>query len=179
MNKFVNCALVLTSSSVLERFYDDDDFSGLYTNPQAVANNIRKASFVGWTVPLLTVPATGDFISLQPFKEALLKEWKDKMFLNDPAITYLIGLVKQEPRLGMFWCDPKGERRSDEEVAEKILFGIPYDEQPHDESPYRNTSAHREWTVAEGLCEGRLVVTDEKYYIPWYNKVVIGVKHEL
>lgn len=179
MGQFVNCILVLQESSLVDRLYEDDDISGLYGNPFVVAGNIEKASFVGWTVPLPAVPSKGDSIYLMPFKEALLKEWKDKMFLNDPAITYLIDLVKQEPRLGMFWCDPKGERRPDEEIAEKILFGIPYDEQPHDESPYRDAAAHKEWVRTEGLCEGRLIVTDDKIYVPGCDKVVIGVKHEL
>ena len=57
---------------------------------------------------------------------------------------------------------------------EKILSGIPYDE-----SPYRDAAAHKEWVRTEGLCEGRLILTDDKIYVPGCDKVVIGVKHEL
>lgn len=179
MGQFVNCILVLTESSLVDRLYDDDDISGLYGNPFVVAGNIEKASFVGWTVPLPAVPSKGDCISLMPFKDKVIAEWKDKMFLKDPAITHFINLVKHEPRLGMFWCKPMGERYSDNEVIEKILSGIPYDEQPHDDSPYRDAAAHKEWVRTEGLCEGRLIVTEDKIYVPGHNTVVVGVEHEL
>ena len=174
MGQFVNCILVLTESSLVDRLYDDDDISGVYGNPFVVAGDIEKASFVGWTVPLPAVPATGDCIALMPFKDKIIAAWKDKIFLKDPAITHFIDLVKHEPRLGMFWCKPMGERYSDNEVIEKILSGIPYDE-----SPYRDAAAHKEWVRTEGLCEGRLIVTDDKIYVPGCDKVVIGVKHEL
>ena len=67
-----------------------------------------------------------------------------------------------------------GERYSDNQVIEKILSGIPYDA-----SPYRDAAAHKEWVRTEGLCEGRLIVTDDKIYVPGHNTVVVGVKHEL
>ena len=42
-----------------------------------------------------------------------------------------------------------------------------------------DAAAHKEWVRTEGLCAGRLIVTDDKIYVPGSNTVVVGVKHEL
>ena len=145
------CILVMTDSDLVSKLYDDDEITGKYANPALVAENIYNPTFLGWEIELPEIPTAGDYISLSPIGGSLIKQWIEKVANKDEALCYFLNLVKQEPQF------TAGECLKYSEIIERILYGTDYE---------------------VGLFDGSMIV-DKRFFIPYCDTVVLGVKHSL